>query len=255
MTQTSAHTRVPSELVGTWHYNWVSWVHQQDPVTGHWLPPTAVDITFVFTPDGQFELRDFRQASSWCTLTTYETASGQFEADQVNVTLSPSRGHIISQSDCRADWNYERDGASPPGTIEWRWVRTRSAARRWCWRGRRGRRTPMCRSRVGSRWRRTATGSTSWTVPPAEPRRLPGMPLLGGGGGRLVLLLSFGELGLALMFGLLPVGLGLVIGHPALFPAGREALFGPGHQAGQAGQGLGLERLRIRHWERAGESA
>jgi len=81
------------------------------------------------------------------------------------------------------------------------------------------------------------------------------MPLLGGGGGRLVLLLSFGELGLALMFGLLPVGLGLVIGHPALFPAGREALFGPGHQAGQAGQGLGLERLRIRHWERAGESA
>jgi hypothetical protein len=120
MTQTSAHAQVPSELVGTWHYNWVSWVHQQDPTTGHWLPPTAVDITFVFTQDGQFELRDFRQTSSWCTLTTYETASGQFRADQVNVTLYPSQGHIISQSDCRADWNYERDGASPPGTIGWR---------------------------------------------------------------------------------------------------------------------------------------
>jgi hypothetical protein len=75
----------------------------------------------VFTQDGQFELRDFRQTSSWCTLTTYETASGQFRADQVNVTLYPSQGHIISQSDCRADWNYERDGASPPGTIGWRW--------------------------------------------------------------------------------------------------------------------------------------
>jgi hypothetical protein len=121
MTQTSAQAQVPSELVGTWHYNWVSGVHQQDPMTGHWLPPTAVDITFVFTPDGQFELRDFRQTSSWCTLTTYETASGQFQADQVNVTLYPSQGHIISQSDCRADWNYERDGASPPGTIGWRW--------------------------------------------------------------------------------------------------------------------------------------
>jgi hypothetical protein len=92
MTQTSAHAQVPSELVGTWHYNWVSWVHQQNPTTGHWLPPTAVDITFVFTQDGQFELRDFRQTSSWCTLTTYETASGQFRADQVNVTLYPSQG-------------------------------------------------------------------------------------------------------------------------------------------------------------------
>ena len=62
--------------------------------------------------DGQFELRDFRQTSSWCTLTTYETASGQFRADQANVTLYPSQGHIISKNDCRADWNYERDGAS-----------------------------------------------------------------------------------------------------------------------------------------------
>jgi hypothetical protein len=29
----------------------------------------------------------------------------------------------------------------------------------------------MCRSRAGSRWHRTATGSTTSTVPPAEPRR------------------------------------------------------------------------------------
>jgi hypothetical protein len=29
----------------------------------------------------------------------------------------------------------------------------------------------MCRSRVGSRWRRMATGSTTSTVPPAEPCR------------------------------------------------------------------------------------
>ena len=29
MTQTSAQAQVPSELVGTWHYNWVSGPHQQ----------------------------------------------------------------------------------------------------------------------------------------------------------------------------------------------------------------------------------
>jgi hypothetical protein len=114
---------VPDELVGTWHYNWVSWINQQDP-TGHWLPPTAFDITFVFGAEGWFELRDFRQASNWCTLTTYETAGGRFEVDDVDITLYPIRGHIISQSNCRQDWNYERDtDGGAPGTIQWRWGR------------------------------------------------------------------------------------------------------------------------------------
>jgi hypothetical protein len=39
MTQTSAQAQVPSELVGTWRYKWVSGVHQQDPMTGHWHWP------------------------------------------------------------------------------------------------------------------------------------------------------------------------------------------------------------------------
>ena len=174
MTQTSAQAQVPSELVGTWHYNWVSGVHQQDPMTGHWLPPTAVDITFVFTPDGQFELRDFRQTSSWCTLTTYETASGQFRADQANVTLYPSQGHIISRATAAPTGTMSATGPASPARLGGAGVRMPSAAPRWCWPGHLGRRTPMCRSRVGSRWRRTATGSTTSTVPPAEPRRLGG---------------------------------------------------------------------------------
>ena len=125
MTQAAAGKaagQILPELVGTWHYNWVSGVNQQDPMTGHWLPPTAFDITFVFTSNGQFELRDFRQASNWCTLTSYETASGRYEADREHVTLYPSRGHIISKSDCRQDWNYERDtDGGTPGRIGWRW--------------------------------------------------------------------------------------------------------------------------------------
>ena len=129
MTQTSAQAQVPSELVGTWHYNWVSGVHQQDPMTGHWLPPTAVDITFVFTPDGQFELRDFRQTSSWCTLTTYETASGQFRADQANVTLYPSQGHIISRATAAPTGTMSATGPASPARLGGAGVRMPSAAR------------------------------------------------------------------------------------------------------------------------------
>jgi hypothetical protein len=126
MTQATAGEagRLVRRLIGTWHYNWVSGVNQRDPVTGHWQPPTAFDITFVFGRDGRFEMRDFRQASSWCTLTSYETASGRYEADGQTISLHPARGHIISKSDCRQDWNYEGDtGGGEPGTIRWRWGR------------------------------------------------------------------------------------------------------------------------------------
>ena len=83
----------------------------------------------------------------------------------------------------------------------------------------------------------------------------PLMLLLGGGRGDLVLLLGPGELVLALLFGLLPVGPGLVVGQPALLPAGREPFLGAGHQPGEPGQRLGLERLGVRHRERGGEGA
>jgi hypothetical protein len=110
---------VPPEIVGTWRYNWVSGVHQQTP-DGRWLSPTGANITFVFTADGWFELTDFRQASTHCTNTVYQTAGGSMVVDGEAILLNPVRGHIISRSDCRADWNYERDEPGQAGTIQWR---------------------------------------------------------------------------------------------------------------------------------------
>jgi hypothetical protein len=110
---------VPSEVVGTWRYNWVSGVHQQTP-DGHWLPPTGANITFVFTDDGLFALADFRQASTHCTNSVYQTVSGSMAVDGERIVLYPVRGHIISRSDCRADWNYERDDPGEAGAIHWR---------------------------------------------------------------------------------------------------------------------------------------
>jgi hypothetical protein len=172
MTQTSAQAQVPSELVGTWHYNWVSGVHQHDPIPGHWRPPTAVEITFVFTPDGQFELRDFRQTSSWCTLSTYETASVSSRPTRSTSPCIRPRGTSSPRATAAPTGTTSATGPARPARLGGAGVRMPSAARRWCWRGHLRRRTPMCRSRVGSRWRRTATGSTTSTVPPAEPRRL-----------------------------------------------------------------------------------
>jgi hypothetical protein len=111
--------RFPIEVVGTWRYNWVSGVHQQTP-DGHWLPPTGANITFVFTDDGLFALADFRQASTHCTNSVHQTVSGSMAVDGERIVRYPVRGHIISRSDCRADWNYERDDPGEAGAIHWR---------------------------------------------------------------------------------------------------------------------------------------